>query len=850
MTLAAEDCMCPICMCILVEPVTMPCKHTLCYPCFKQNVEEASLACPMCRVRIAVWARRGAKNGTLVNKKLWNQIQQLFPEKVEKRQKGLDDSIDEPVFQPLINIAEPGEIRREYEEQMKRLEAQREEERKKEQEASEALIRQLEEEEEARRRELETRDRELAKEISEEVNQSINGDDSVTLAGDDAAHRQTRSTSSTSSCSASSSRPPSTIDSLLRKMREAEKLKAADAANRKASSPYPYKCYSPTEKASKQKKGKESDGASPFLYKCNDSSEKLTQGRDMVSRNLSSAGLSSRSCTSTSEIGNAEDDDDDEDLPSKYVSLGLPSLETAIENISDRSDGEIFDKDSVEVIERCRSSESTDSISQEISHFRPIRVCPLTPPRKLPSGKVVEAPLIRTTPRNLSKTDFGSPVRTLSDLDASSPIMQRRLSELEEERKTNVNKLSKSTSTETKKDTKKSKVVTLTRDHDYSGTDNRSGDHDYSAMVIDLEADNAEDSSLNESKEDSRSVEEKSNTNKYKLKKLVIPLEPTFNDDDFDIPPMKENNPQRINSETITTAGKQSPILTKSKSEQDTSVRQKKVQKLSGKARVALKSPQRTITDWIKQSAECSGQNNYHLEPSGRDDVDGEPVRKVTQGQSDSVTALGDGPRRKAKQNKKVKTYPKRERKPYNPDPMWTFVSAVHKRQHLDLDESSKDSSVCSGLLDEQNVGTRDAPKPHSKKRTATSVNDEKPKKRRKVTEKSTVRSKLKQTTSKAKLKSVQHSQAKNPILNFCSQSNLKRVKDAIKNNQLLDEEADFRVSGGERLDRETQEMMDRKLAEELAKQYEMEVKTGFQFFKLKGTSEEYNFRRKPKLSI
>ncbi|XP_061177803.1 E3 ubiquitin-protein ligase RNF169-like [Saccostrea echinata] len=848
MTLAAEDCMCPICMCILVEPVTMPCKHTLCYPCFKQNVEEASLACPMCRVRISVWARRGAKNGTLVNKKLWSQIQQLFPEKVEKRQKGLDDSIDEPVFQPLINIAEPGEIRKEYEEQMKRLEAQREEERKKEQEASEALIRQLEEEE-ARRKELENRDRELAKEISQEVNQSINGDDSVAFVGDDAAQRQTRSTSSTSSCSASSSRPPSTIDSLLRKMREAEKLKAADVASRKASSPYPYKCYSPTEKASKQKKGKENGGASPFLYKRNDSAEKLTQGRDIVSRNLSSAGLSSRSCTSVSEMGNAEDDDDDdEDLPSKYVSLGLPSLETAIGNISDRSDGEIFDKDSVEVIERCRSSESMDSISQEISHFRPIRVCPLTPPRKLPSGKVVEAPLIRTTPRNLSKTEFGSPVRTLSDLDASSPIMQRRLSELEEERKTNVNKLSKSTSTETKKDTKKSKVVTLTRDHDYSGTNKGNSDHDYSAVVIDLEADNHEDSSLNESKEDSGNPEEKSDTNKYKLKKLVIPLEPTFNDNDFDIPPMKENNPQRINSDTITVVGKQSPILTKSKSEQDTSVR-KKVQKLSGKAKLALSSPQRTITDWIKQSAECSGQNNFHLEPSGRDDVDGEPVRKVKKGQLVSVTPLGDCPRRKEKRHKKVKSYPKRERKPYNPDPMWTFVSAVHKSQHVDMDESSKDSSVFNGVLDEQNVERKEVSNLHSKKRTATSMNDEKPKKRRKVTEKATVRSKLKQTSSKAKLKSVQHSQAKNPILNFCSQSNLKRVKDAIKNNQLVDEEADFRVSDGDRLDKETQEMMDRKLAEELAKQYEMEVKSGFRFFKLKGTSEEYNFRRKPKLS-
>lgn len=79
----------------------------------------------------------------------------------------------------------------------------------------------------------------------------------------------------------------------------------------------------------------------------------------------------------------------------------------------------------------------------------------------------------------------------------------------------------------------------------------------------------------------------------------------------------------------------------------------------------------------------------------------------------------------------------------------------------------------------------------------------------------------------------------------------MKLVKDAIENNQHVEEEADFRVSEGhEEVDKLTQEMLDRKLAEELAMQYEMEAKKGMQFFKLKGTSEEYNFRRKPRLSF
>ena len=89
--------------------------------------------------------------------------------------------------------------------------------------------------------------------------------------------------------------------------------------------------------------------------------------------------------------------------------------------------------------ERSGSAQSSDSISQELTHFRPIRSCPLTPPRKLPSGKIVEPQLIRTTPRNLNKSGLGSPIEpNLSDIDAGSPIMQRRLSELAEERKDKV----------------------------------------------------------------------------------------------------------------------------------------------------------------------------------------------------------------------------------------------------------------------------------------------------------------------------------------------------------------------------------------------------------------------------
>ena len=90
-TLSSADYSCPICLQILIEPVVMPCKHELCGPCFKQNVEEANFFCPLCRMRISSWARKSARDGTLVNFKRWEEIQRLFPLKCQKRLRGEDD---------------------------------------------------------------------------------------------------------------------------------------------------------------------------------------------------------------------------------------------------------------------------------------------------------------------------------------------------------------------------------------------------------------------------------------------------------------------------------------------------------------------------------------------------------------------------------------------------------------------------------------------------------------------------------------------------------------------------------------------------------------------------------------
>ena len=87
-TPSLSDYKCTICLELLIEPVVMPCKHEVCRPCFRHNVEEGNFLCPICRKRIASWARKCNREGTLVNQKRWNLIQRLFPEKCLKRLKG------------------------------------------------------------------------------------------------------------------------------------------------------------------------------------------------------------------------------------------------------------------------------------------------------------------------------------------------------------------------------------------------------------------------------------------------------------------------------------------------------------------------------------------------------------------------------------------------------------------------------------------------------------------------------------------------------------------------------------------------------------------------------------------
>ncbi|XP_070322277.1 E3 ubiquitin-protein ligase RNF168 isoform X1 [Odocoileus virginianus] len=180
------ECQCQICVEILFEPVTLPCNHTLCKPCFESTVEKANLCCPFCRRRVSSWARYRNRTNSLVNMELWEIIQKHYPKECKLRAAGQESEEIVDDYQPVRLLSQPGELRREYEEERSKVEAERRACEEEENKASEEYIQRLLAEEEAeekrqaeeRHREMEEQlksDAELARRLSLDINNFCGG---------------------------------------------------------------------------------------------------------------------------------------------------------------------------------------------------------------------------------------------------------------------------------------------------------------------------------------------------------------------------------------------------------------------------------------------------------------------------------------------------------------------------------------------------------------------------------------------------------------------------------------------------------------------------------------------------
>ncbi|XP_038039789.1 E3 ubiquitin-protein ligase RNF168 [Anas platyrhynchos] len=166
--LSLADCLCQICMEIFVEPVTLPCNHTLCNSCFQLTVENASLCCPFCRRRVSSWARYNARRNTLINWEFWEKIQKNYPKECERRINGQDLEEEICVPHPQHQLSKPGELRQEYEAEVSKVEAERRAHEQEENKASEEYIQKLLAEEEEERRLAEERQREMEEQLKQD----------------------------------------------------------------------------------------------------------------------------------------------------------------------------------------------------------------------------------------------------------------------------------------------------------------------------------------------------------------------------------------------------------------------------------------------------------------------------------------------------------------------------------------------------------------------------------------------------------------------------------------------------------------------------------------------------------
>lgn len=153
--LQLDDILCTVCQSVLVEPVFLPCQHRFCRNCLSGTIEKNNLNCPCCRKRFGTWYRNASRVNKLVHEQLWSAIQRQFREYLEEdgggagrcngdgggtTGNGIVGNCFVPPTESVIHLSEPGEIRKEYENELQRYRKELIEEKKKELAASEKYI--------------------------------------------------------------------------------------------------------------------------------------------------------------------------------------------------------------------------------------------------------------------------------------------------------------------------------------------------------------------------------------------------------------------------------------------------------------------------------------------------------------------------------------------------------------------------------------------------------------------------------------------------------------------------------------------------------------------------------------
>ena len=180
--LPLEDLICPICLDIFIEPITLVCDHVLCRECFNEHFQKAEFKCPLCKRRLSSWARKrlgGVNRGdssSLVNWPKWKMIQAFHGEAVERRRRG--DTCPGMLHERRqVVVAKQGQLHEEYVKMRTEFETNRKRELDEEEAASRLFIKELlrkeREAEEAQQRAQAELDIEVARIVSARLNEHV-----------------------------------------------------------------------------------------------------------------------------------------------------------------------------------------------------------------------------------------------------------------------------------------------------------------------------------------------------------------------------------------------------------------------------------------------------------------------------------------------------------------------------------------------------------------------------------------------------------------------------------------------------------------------------------------------------
>ncbi|XP_041893919.1 E3 ubiquitin-protein ligase RNF169 [Corvus kubaryi] len=321
---------CPVCRQALVEAVTPPCRHSLCLACFQRCLQGPGLCCPLCRSRLSTRARRQQAEPAATTAAGAAGGEQRPPDQ-------------DFIFRAPIKLSKTGELREEYESQLRKLR----EEKLQEEKTSEDLI-----------NKFILDDMDVGKRKMEEQQKK---DESVVLKGNQECF------------------PERLSDSENEEPFQGKQTHRSAFVSKTSAYSFAFLSGNLTTKVERSRS-------------CNDTIQERSKSRQRSAPATKTKVLPITGA-STPLLGVLSSTQNNRCLSAPDLMAEKRLVLNAVSSLS-----------ALHRPERSISPESNDSISEELNHFKPIVCSPCTPPKRLPDGRVLSPLIIKSTPRNLNRS--------------------------------------------------------------------------------------------------------------------------------------------------------------------------------------------------------------------------------------------------------------------------------------------------------------------------------------------------------------------------------------------------------------------------------------------------------------